>query len=49
MGYSIELKPIEKSLSHRFKIAIAQTLDRLHLTPKDLTWIDPQAVKVNAA
>jgi hypothetical protein len=22
--------------------AIAQTLDNLHLTPKDLTWIDPQ-------
>ena len=22
--------------------AIAQTLDRLNLTPKDLTWIDPQ-------
>jgi hypothetical protein len=21
---------------------IAQTLDRLHLTPEDLTWIDPQ-------
>jgi hypothetical protein len=22
--------------------AIAETLDRLHLTPEDLTWIDPQ-------
>jgi hypothetical protein len=29
--------------------AIAQTLDRLNLTSEDLTWIDPQAIKVNAA